>query len=248
MENILVINNNNIERGQMVNMLKARSFDVLGVGNGFEAMIKAKKYTFDAVVIDISSPHGEDLKVANTFRNSETLGKIPIIVATNYKDDEIVTKLREQKVTAIMPRPMDFEMLSKIVAQLSKVSRTTMQKTILLAEDDRTVSDAVSFLLFKSGYNVFCAFDGLVAVEMAKVLMPSAIIMDFMMPGSTGTSATEQIRSMKYIKDVVIIGHTASVNQEIVMKSMAAGCNTLYRKPADIEVLVHKIEEFLDGN
>lgn len=247
MENILVVNSNSIERGQTVNMLKARGFDVLGVSNGFEAMIKAKKYTFDVVVIDIPSPHGEDVKVANTFRDSETLSKIPIIVATNYNDEEIVNQLRGQHVTAIMPRPMDFVMLSKLVSQINKVSKTDIQKTILLAEDDRTVSDAVSFMLSKSGYNVFCAYDGLDAVEMAKILMPSAIVMDFMMPGATGTSATEQIRAMKYISDTVIIGHTASVNPEIVRKSMKAGCNTLFGKPAEIPTLVAKIEEFLSS-
>lgn len=243
MENILVVNGNSIERGQVINMLKARGFEVLGVANGFEGMIKAKKYTFDVVLIDVITPHGEDVKIANTFRTSETLSKLPIIVAASFKDEAIIKKLKEQNVNAIIERPMDFQLVSRIVSQLNRVSKVDFQKTVLLCEDDRTVSDAIAFSLFKAGYNVFCAYDGLEAVNMAKVVMPDAILMDFMMPMSTGTTAAEQIRNVPHIKDIPIIGHTASVNQEIVMKSIKAGCNALLRKPVELDVLTAKIEE-----
>ena len=61
---------------------------------------------------------------------------------------------------------------------------------ILVCDDDREIAGAIEIYLRNEGYNVFKAYDGVQALEIAGKQKLHLIIMDVMMPGMDGVQAT----------------------------------------------------------
>ena len=65
---------------------------------------------------------------------------------------------------------------------------------ILVCDDDREIAGAIEIYLRNEGYNVFKAFDGVQALDIARRQELHLIIMDVMMPKMDGVQATMKIR------------------------------------------------------
>jgi FixJ family two-component response regulator len=59
-------------------------------------------------------------------------------------------------------------------------------QSILVAEDERNLVEALSFLMERAGYDVSVARDGPATVEMARRLKPDLVLLDIMLPGYDG--------------------------------------------------------------
>lgn len=79
---------------------------------------------------------------------------------------------------------------------------------ILIADDDRDTADTMADLLQLEGYRVRAVYDGLQAVEAARVLQPQLVILDINMPVLDGYAAAAAIRRDS-AGGVVLIAHTA---------------------------------------
>lgn len=242
---VLVVCENNNIRMQTVSRLKSRGYDALGVGTGFDAMIKAKKIDPDILYIDIIRPVMDAFNVADTFRKSERLCGIPIVMAVDYDQLDLIKKCHGIGVNAFLPRPVDFDKVNQLVQQMKYFEKDTLKDTILIADDDKSTADGLGFILRKEGYNVLFASNGLDAIDKAQIILPQLIIMDYNMPGCHGLESVKQIRSMEFLDKIPIVGHTSHVNVDIVQKSQAAGCDLILRKPADIKELSSKIRMLL---
>lgn len=69
----------------------------------------------------------------------------------------------------------------------------TLQK-ILIAEDDADIRDLLKLYLESEGYQVLCAENGRMAMEMTMEQFPSLAIVDIMMPELNGLDLTRQLR------------------------------------------------------
>lgn len=69
----------------------------------------------------------------------------------------------------------------------------TLQK-ILIAEDDADIRDLLKLYLESEGYQVLCAENGRMAMELIMEQLPSLAIVDIMMPELNGLDLTRQLR------------------------------------------------------
>ncbi|MBQ8563001.1 MAG: response regulator transcription factor [Firmicutes bacterium] len=69
----------------------------------------------------------------------------------------------------------------------------TLQK-ILIAEDDADIRDLLKLYLESEGYQVLCAENGRMAMELTMEQLPSLAIVDIMMPELNGLDLTRQLR------------------------------------------------------
>lgn len=108
---------------------------------------------------------------------------------------------------------------------------------ILLVEDDRSLSRAVSTILQKNNYSVDCVENGQTALDYLEKDIYDAVIMDIMMPVMDGLEAARQIRTLnrKDTKEVPIIAMTANAFQDDIRECIDAGMNAHIAKPIDIE-------------
>lgn len=108
---------------------------------------------------------------------------------------------------------------------------------ILLVEDDRSLSRAVSTILQKNNYSVDCVENGQIALDYLEEDIYDAVIMDIMMPVMDGLTATKAIRALNRPDAgiIPIIAMTANDFAEDVQRCLDAGMNAHLAKPLDIE-------------
>lgn len=108
---------------------------------------------------------------------------------------------------------------------------------ILLVEDDRSLSRAVSTILQKNNYSVDCVENGQMALDYLEEDIYDAVIMDIMMPVMDGLTATKAIRALNRPDAgiIPIIAMTANDFAEDVQRCLDAGMNAHLAKPLDIE-------------
>lgn len=115
---------------------------------------------------------------------------------------------------------------------------------ILLVEDDRSLSRAVSTILQKNNYSVDCVENGQTALDYLEKDIYDAVIMDIMMPVMDGLTATQTIRKLerKDAATVPILAMTANAFADDAKRSRQAGMNEHLSKPLDIGKVIEAIE------
>ncbi|HMJ65871.1 MAG TPA: ATP-binding protein, partial [Candidatus Binatia bacterium] len=91
-----------------------------------------------------------------------------------------------------------------------KIARPTEAelKTILLVDDEETISQVLSNLLIEHGFRVVRAQNGRRAVRLAGVCLPDAVVLDLNMPEVDGFQVLESLRSSARTSKLPVIVHT----------------------------------------
>ena len=121
-----------------------------------------------------------------------------------------------------------------------------MSKTILIVEDEPDPRKYLEILLKESGFNTYCAEDGLQAMDKVKELKPDAILLDLLMPRETGIKFYRDLmKDETYSKIPVIVCSGATqykplfqLNRQALPKPYA-----FVEKPIDKELLIEKLKE-----
>jgi DNA-binding response OmpR family regulator len=88
-------------------------------------------------------------------------------------------------------------------------------KCILVVDDEPKIVDVVKSYLENSGYAVSAAYNGREAYEKFEKENPSLIILDWMLPDTTGEEICKKLRLKS---NVPIIMLTAKVEEENILK------------------------------
>lgn len=116
---------------------------------------------------------------------------------------------------------------------------------ILLADDESDILEFLSYNLRKEGFEVFCASDGIEALELANKYRPDLIILDVMMPGMDGFEACRQIRKNAELQETVIAFLTARGEDLSQVEGFDAGADDYIRKPVRPRVFISRIRALL---
>jgi CheY-like chemotaxis protein len=116
---------------------------------------------------------------------------------------------------------------------------------ILVVDDMEDNRDLVSIVLERAGYEVALAIDGLDAVDRARAVRPSLILMDLAMPNMDGFDATVAIRAIPELASVPIVALSAFADKVSVQRALSVGCNGAIAKPCTPETLLEAVEAAL---
>ena len=125
---------------------------------------------------------------------------------------------------------------------------TNVGKVILLAEDDELNQKSISFFLKRLGFKVYCASNGIEALQILKKIKVDLILMDVQMPEMNGIETTQTIRSGKVktcSPNIPIIALTAFVMLEDKEAFMTAGVDDYLSKPVKMNILNDRINQLL---
>lgn len=114
-------------------------------------------------------------------------------------------------------------------------------KQILIADDEPDILEIISYNLEKEGYTVHTANNGNEALEKAKKLNPSLIILDIMMPGKTGVEVCKILRSQPAFQETLIIFLTAMSDEDSQIKGLETGADDYVNKPISPKVLTSRV-------
>ena len=117
------------------------------------------------------------------------------------------------------------------------------QLCVLLVEDDATISDLLAYNLRRAGYRVLHEYTGRSGVEAALGQNIDLVLMDVMLPGLDGMSASRQIARVKPQVPIIIV--SALSERDNLLQGFALGVADYVTKPFDIEVLLARISASL---
>jgi DNA-binding response OmpR family regulator len=115
-------------------------------------------------------------------------------------------------------------------------------KHILIVDDEPKIVDVVKSYLERNNYKVFVAYNGKEAYEKFEKETPSLIILDWMLPDTTGV---EICRTLRQKSDVPIIMLTAKVEEENILQGLHIGADDYVTKPFSPRQLVARVEAIL---
>lgn len=119
----------------------------------------------------------------------------------------------------------------------------TINKKILLVEDDPNFGSILKDYLQMNDFDVTLAKNGMEGFEKFKKDTYDLCILDVMMPYKDGFTLAREIRDKN--KEIPIIFLTAKTMKEDVLKGYKVGADDYLNKPFDSEVLLMKIKAIM---
>lgn len=116
-----------------------------------------------------------------------------------------------------------------------------MQETILVVDDEEDVCDLVRYHLYKAGYKVLIARDGLRALEVARHNLPSVIVLDLMLPGLSGEEVCRILKNEPSTSKIGILMLTAKSSTNDRIKGLEIGADDYLPKPFSTKELVLRV-------
>ena len=113
---------------------------------------------------------------------------------------------------------------------------------VMIIEDEEPLAMLLGYNLEKEGYEVATVTNGLNAVSEVEKLMPSVILLDWMLPEVSGIEICKMIRSKPDIKNIPIIMLTAKGQEEDKIKGLGAGADDYVTKPFSVPELMARVK------
>jgi two-component system alkaline phosphatase synthesis response regulator PhoP len=118
-----------------------------------------------------------------------------------------------------------------------------MKETILVIEDDASISKGLQKNLSFEGYSVFVAPDGERGLELAVDKAPDLIVLDVMMPKMNGFEVLRELRRREI--DVPVIMLTAKGEEMDKVRGLDLGADDYVTKPFGLQELLARIQAVL---
>jgi two-component system phosphate regulon response regulator PhoB len=118
----------------------------------------------------------------------------------------------------------------------------TMAKSrILLIEDERGLTDVLSYNLNREGYETLVAHDGSEGLRKAQMQLPDLVILDIMLPGIDGLEVCRQLRAGKQTSKIPILMLTAKSEEMDQVVGFTVGADDYVTKPFSVKVLLERV-------
>jgi two-component system phosphate regulon response regulator PhoB len=127
---------------------------------------------------------------------------------------------------------------------------TAARKRILIIEDERDLTDVLTYNLQREGYETILAHDGQEGLRKAQMLLPDLILLDLMLPALSGQEVLRELRSGERTRDIPVIILTAKAEETDQVVGFSLGADDYVTKPFSVKVLQQRIKALhrrLDG-
>ncbi|MBP1607823.1 MAG: Response regulator consisting of a CheY-like receiver domain and a winged-helix DNA-binding domain [Acidobacteria bacterium] len=118
-----------------------------------------------------------------------------------------------------------------------------MPKKILVAEDDRDLSDLLRYNLEREGYQVIPVRDGNLVMPNVRKFAPDLLILDLMLPGMDGLDICRQLRQTDQSLPVLMLTARAEETDRVV--GLEIGADDYVTKPFSLRELIARVRALL---
>ncbi len=109
---------------------------------------------------------------------------------------------------------------------------------VLIVDDDREITRAISLRLSKAGFTPTLAYDGQEGLEIAQRQPPDAIVMDLRMPVMDGFTLLERLQNSVHTRNIPAIILSADAADRARLKALRAGATQFVEKPYRAQDLI----------
>ncbi|TWG67568.1 MULTISPECIES: response regulator [unclassified Aminobacter] len=121
-----------------------------------------------------------------------------------------------------------------------------MATDILIAEDEPSILEALSFVLQRAGWSVHSVTDGEAVMEAVLVTQPRVLVLDVMLPKRSGFDVLKQIRANPQTQNLPVLVLTAKGQQQDRRIAEELGADMFVTKPYSNADVVDAVRTLLD--
>ncbi len=125
------------------------------------------------------------------------------------------------------------------------MARKAMAAKILVVEDEPAVREMICFVLRQSGYETREAADAEIARSLLAEEPPALVLMDWMLPGTSGVELTRELKSDSATRDIPVIMLTARGEEDDKVRGLECGAEDYITKPFSPRELAARIKVVL---
>jgi HAMP domain-containing protein/signal transduction histidine kinase/CheY-like chemotaxis protein len=263
---LLVVEDNEIERQAVVELLGYSDIEIVSVGSGDEALAALRAQTFDCVVLDLRLPDMTGFELLETVREDATLAAVPVVVFTGkdlsqneqvrlntmaksivLKDVRSPERLLDE--TALFLHRVVTELPPQKQAMLERLhtsSEVLRARKVLVVDDDARNIFALTSVLENHDVDVISATNGRHAIDIIKSTPDLAmVLMDIMMPEMDGYETMREIRKDPQYRTLPILALTAKAMRGDREKCLDAGASDYISKPVNTDQLLSLMRVWL---
>lgn len=120
-----------------------------------------------------------------------------------------------------------------------------MKPKILIVEDEEAQAEILRYNFEKEGCDVVLAFDGEEALLAAEEQQPDLVVLDWMLPGTSGLRVCQTLRGRPETKDLPIVMVTARGEEADRVRGLDSGADDYVVKPFSPSELVARVRAVL---
>ena len=264
-KNLLVVEDNELQRQNTVELIGGPGVHTLAVGTGREGLEALAGQPFDCVVLDLGLPDMSGADFIEEVRKSG-FSNLPIVVHTAkdlhreeaqaikrmartviLKDVQSAERLFDE-TALFLHRPIDSLPAEKrkLVENLHRNDDVLAGRKVLIVDDDMRNIFAMTSFLERYNMQIVSTESGAEAIEMLKQDDAiDVVLMDIMMPDLDGYETMRRIRSLDAFVALPIIALTAKAMKGDREKCIEAGASDYIAKPVDTEHLLSLLRIWL---
>jgi two-component system phosphate regulon response regulator PhoB len=118
-------------------------------------------------------------------------------------------------------------------------------KTILVVEDEGDLRELIGFNLEREGYRCRGVADGDEALAAVANWVPDLVILDRMLPNTSGDEVLAHLRSHQRTAAIPVVMLTAKADESDELVGFAMGANDYVTKPFSMKVLIARVSALL---
>ena len=264
---VLVVDDNEIARNVLDDLLRSMTFEVEQVSGGAEAVEEVKKAAaseapFEIVFLDYQMPGMNGFEAARAINELNLSNKPHMVMVTSYGREDVIREAETSGLDEILIKPVNasilFDSILRILGETHDVGGHHQEEPelaqklaaivgakILVVEDNELNQEVALGLLESEGFVVEIANNGQEAVEMVSQHAYDIVLMDMQMPVMDGLTATKEIRKLDQFKDLAILAMTANAMDQDKEKCAEAGMNDHVAKPIDPDELFNALLKWI---
>jgi two-component system, OmpR family, phosphate regulon response regulator PhoB len=120
-----------------------------------------------------------------------------------------------------------------------------MSARILVVEDEQAVREMVCFALRQAGFEPLEAEDAVAARRLVADLSPDLVLMDWMLPGTSGIEMTRELKQGELTRELPVIMLTARGEEDDKVRGLECGADDYVTKPFSPRELIARIRALL---
>ena len=118
-------------------------------------------------------------------------------------------------------------------------------KKILVVDDEKPISDIISFNLENEGYAIEKAYDGEQALEVFEKSQPDLVILDLMLPKMDGLEVCREIRKQSAVPVIMLTAKDSEIDKVL---GLELGADDYVTKPFSNRELIARVKANLRRN
>jgi len=263
---LLVVEDNDIERAAIVELLDYKDIEMVAVGTGGEALEALLAERFDCVVLDLRLPDMTGFELLEKIHSEATLADIPVVVFTG-KDltDEDQARLKAMAKSIVLKDVRSPErlldetalFLHRVVTELPEAKQAMLERLhssdevlkkrkVLVVDDDARNIFALTSVLENHDVDVISATNGRDAIDtLTRTPETAMVLMDIMMPEMDGYETMREIRQNPEFRTLPILALTAKAMKGDREKCLDAGASDYIAKPVNTDQLLSLMRVWL---